>query len=262
MNIKIATWNVNSVRLRENHICAVLTDYEPDIICLQELKASIESVPTKKFEKLGYKHLVMRGQKGYNGVAIISRIPLVEVGSHDYCLKGDARHICARLPNGVEIQNFYVPAGGDIADRELNQKFRHKLDFLKEMQIIFKRKKLSKTILVGDLNIAPLENDVWNHRQLTKVVSHTPGEIEALKLVQDAGNFVDITRKDLPEGLLYSWWSYRSPNWKVSDRGRRLDHIWATADISNNGHSSFILKEVRSWERPSDHVPVFAEFDL
>ena len=262
MKIKIATWNINSIRLRENHVCSLLTDYEPDIICLQELKAPIESVPTKKFIELGYKYLVIRGQKGYNGVAIISRIPIVDVGSHDYCLKGDARHVCARLPNGVEIQNFYIPAGGDLADREFNKKFEHKLDFLEEMAINFNNSQLSKTILVGDLNIAPLENDVWNHKQLTKVVSHTPVEIEALKRVISTGDFVDITRKDLPEGLLYSWWSYRSPNWRLSDRGRRLDHIWATSDIASKSHSSFILKEARSWERPSDHVPVFAEFDL
>jgi exodeoxyribonuclease-3 len=195
-------------------------------------------------------------------VAIISRIPLLDAGHCDYCLKGDARHVTARLPNGVEIQNFYIPAGGDIADRALNEKFGHKLDFLSEMTTNFQNKKLSKTILVGDLNIAPLDKDVWNHKQLVKVVSHTPVEIDALKLVQTAGGFVDITRKDLPEGLLYSWWSYRSPNWSVSDRGRRLDHIWATSDIASKGHSSFILKEARSWVRPSDHVPVFAEFDL
>jgi exodeoxyribonuclease-3 len=262
MKIKIATWNVNSIRLRENHVCSVLAKYGPDIICLQELKASTDSVPTKKFEKLGYKYVVIRGQKGYNGVAIISRIPIVDMGYQDYCLKGDSRHITARLPNGVEIQNFYIPAGGDIADRELNEKFGHKLDFLNEMRKTFLEKKLSKTILVGDLNIAPMENDVWSHRQLTNVVSHTPVEIVALRSVMSAGDFVDITRKDLPEGLLYSWWSYRSPNWIISDRGRRLDHIWATSDIAPKGHSSFILKESRSWERPSDHVPVFAEFDL
>ena len=262
MKIKIATWNINSIRLRENHVCSVLADYAPDIICLQELKAATESVPTKKFEDLGYKYLVIRGQKGYNGVAIISRIPIVDTGHFDYCLKGDARHVSALLPNGVEIQNFYIPAGGDIADRKLNMKFGHKLDFLSEMKANFREKKLVKTILVGDLNIAPLENDVWNHKQLTKVVSHTPIEIDALKSVLMAGDFIDITRKDLPDGLLYSWWSYRSPNWVTSDRGRRLDHIWATRDIAMKSHSSFILKDARSWERPSDHVPVFAEFDL
>ena len=145
---------------------------------------------------------------------------------------------------------------------KLNEKFGYKLDFLDEMKTNFEKSKLSKTILVGDLNIAPLANDVWNHKQLRNVVSHTDTEIDALAKVAKAGDFVDITRKDIPDGPLYSWWSYRSPNWIRSDRGRRLDHIWATRDIAHKGHSSFILKEARSWVKPSDHVPVFAEFDL
>jgi len=262
MRIKIATWNINSIRLREDHVCSVLKQYQPDILCLQELKSSTENVPTKKFDDLGYKYRVIRGQKAYNGVAIISRIPLSNDGYHDYCSKGDSRHISARLSNGVKIQNFYVPAGGDIADREENEKFAHKLDFLEEMKVNFRKIKLSKTILVGDLNIAPLENDVWSHKQLSTVVSHTPVEIDALKKIAKEGNLVDITRQDIPDGSLFSWWSYRSPNWSISNRGRRLDHIWATSDIASKEHSSFILKETRSWERPSDHVPVFAEFDL
>ena len=262
MKVKIATWNINSIRLREDHVCELLRQKQPDILCLQELKSPTLSVPTRQFEHLGYKYRVLRGEKSYNGVAIISRMPLFDAHHHDYCSKGDARHVAARLSNGVEIQNFYVPAGGDIADRDQNDKFAHKLNFLDEMKTVFSKNSVSKTILVGDLNIAPLENDVWSHKQLSKVVSHTPIEIDALRKVAEAGNFVDITRKDIPNGLLYSWWSYRSPNWSASDRGRRLDHIWATSDIASHGHSSFIFKETRFWNRPSDHVPVFAEFDL
>ena len=262
MKIKIATWNINSIRLREVHVCKLLKKYKPDILCLQELKSPTQSVPVAKFEELGYVYTVVRGQKSYNGVAIISRVPLFEANHHDYCLKGDARHVTAKLSNGVKIQNFYVPAGGDIADKDENEKFAHKLEFLDEMKTNFIKNPLSKTILVGDLNIAPLDNDVWSHKQLSKVVSHTPVEIDALHKVAEAGNFVDITRKDIPNGLLYSWWSYRSPDWRASDRGRRLDHVWATSDIASQSHSSFILKEARSWDRPSDHVPVFAEFDL
>ena len=262
MKIKIVTWNINSIRLREDHVCNLIVQHQPDIICLQELKSITESVPINRFENLGYKYRIIRGQKSYNGVAIISRIPLTKTGYHDYCSKGDARHVFARLTNGVEIQNFYVPAGGDVADRDESEKFAHKLDFLQEMKKNFLEKRVSKTIIVGDLNIAPLNEDVWSHKQLTKVVSHTPIEIDALQQVAMSGDFVDITRKDIPKGLLFSWWSYRSPNWITSNRGRRLDHIWATKDIAFKSHSSFILKEARSWERPSDHVPVFAEFDL
>ena len=262
MNIKIATWNINSIRLREDHIYSVLVEHEPDIVCLQELKAPTQSVPLRRFESLGFIHNIVRGQKSYNGVAIISKIPFSKISHHDYCAKGDARHVCVRLRCGVEIQNFYIPAGGDTPDANENEKFAHKLDFLNEMKINFGKNKLSKTILVGDLNIAPFSNDVWNHKQLLKVVSHTPVETNALQKVAEAGGFVDVIRKDIPDGLLYSWWSYRSPNWRTSDRGRRLDHIWATKDIASNAHSSFILKEARSWRRPSDHVPVFTEFNL
>ena len=109
MKVKIATWNINSIRLREDHVCELLRQKQPDILCLQELKSPTLSVPTRQFEQLGYKYRVLRGEKGYNGVAIISRIPLFDAHHHDYCSRGDARHVSARLSNGVEIQNFYVP---------------------------------------------------------------------------------------------------------------------------------------------------------
>ena len=120
----------------------------------------------------------------------------------------------------------------------------------------------SKSILVGDLNIAPREDDVWDHKKLLKVVSHTPIEVEHLAAAQDAGNWVDITRQDIPDGKFYSWWSYRAKDWDAADKGRRLDHIWATDDISGTAHSSRLLRDARGWERPSDHAPLFASFDL
>ena len=124
------------------------------------------------------------------------------------------------------------------------------------------KEKPGRTVLVGDLNIAPLEDDVWSHRQLLKVVSHTPVEVGKLADLQSAAGWVDITRRHIPEGKLYSWWSYRARDWVASDRGRRLDHIWATPDIADVAHSSKILKKARGWPRPSDHAPVFAKFNL
>jgi exodeoxyribonuclease-3 len=106
------------------------------------------------------------------------------------------------------------------------------------------------------------EEDVWDHKKLLKIVSHTPQEIEALNVVKSSANWVDITRKDIPLGSLYSWWSYRARDWDAADKGRRLDHIWATSDIAKYGHESRILREVRGWDKPSDHAPVFASFDL
>ena len=234
----------------------------PDVLCIQEAKSPVEKIPTEGFASLGYPHMVARGQKGYNGVVILSKMPLEDVGHRDFCEKGDARHVAARLPNGVVVNNYYIPAGGDEPDREKNPKFGHKLDFLTEMKSWFTAEPPARSILVGDLNIAPREDDVWSHKQLLKVVSHTPIEVEHLEAAQNAGGWVDVTRKDIPEGLLYSWWSYRARDWDTANKGRRLDHVWATPDIAGASHSSRILRDVRGWEKPSDHAPVFATFDL
>ncbi|MCA1287256.1 exodeoxyribonuclease III [Salipiger bermudensis] len=262
MPFTLATWNINSVRLREALVCKLLTEEAPDVLCLQECKSPVEKIPMEAFRELGYGHVVARGQKGYNGVAILSKLPMRDMGDHDFAGLGHARHVAAELENGVTVQNFYVPAGGDVPDREVNEKFGQKLDYLAEMRDWFRAEVPKKSILVGDLNIAPREDDVWSHKQLLKVVSHTPVEVEALTETQEAGGWVDITRKDIPEGQLYSWWSYRARDWDAADKGRRLDHVWATPDIASAGHSSRVLRDARGWEKPSDHAPVFATFDL
>lgn len=262
MSFTIATWNINSVRLREPIVCKLLREEAPDVLCLQECKSPVDKIPTQGFADLGYEHMVARGQKGYNGVLILSKMPLEDAGGHDYVGMGHARHVAARLPNGVVVHNHYVPAGGDVADREVNEKFGQKMDYLAELRDQFHANAPEKSILVGDLNIAPFEDDVWDHKKLLKVVSHTPIEVAALAETQDAGGFVDITRADIPEGKLYSWWSYRARDWDVADKGRRLDHIWATKDIATAAHSSRIFREARGWEKPSDHAPLFATFDL
>ena len=262
MAFTIATWNINSVRLREPLVKKLLASEGPDILCLQECKSPVEKIPTEGFAELGYRHMVARGQKGYNGVAILSRLPIEDAGDTDYANLGHARHVAARLDNGVTIHNFYVPAGGDVPDRKVNEKFGQKLDYLTEMRDAFRADRPKKSILVGDLNIAPREDDVWNHKQLLKVVSHTPIEVEHFGETQDAGGWVDVTRQDIPDGPLFSWWSYRSPDWAAADKGRRLDHIWASKDISNSAHGSRVLRAARGWEKPSDHAPVFATFDL
>jgi exodeoxyribonuclease III len=262
MAFTIATWNINSVRLREALVLQFLGAEAPDILCLQECKSPVESIPLAGFQALGYRYLVARGQKGYNGVAILSKLPVMDAGGRDFVGMGHARHVAARLESGLVIHNCYVPAGGDIPDRELNAKFGQKLDFLTEMRDWFRWEKPNSAILVGDLNIAPREDDVWSHKQLLKIVSHTPVEVEHLLAAQDAGSWIDVTRKDLPTGLLYSWWSYRSSDWDAADKGRRLDHIWATPDVAGAAHGSRILRAMRGWEGPSDHVPVMATFDL
>ena len=261
MSVTICTWNINSVRLREPIVMKLLAEEAPDVLCLQECKSPVEKIPTEGFASLGYRHMVARGQKGYNGVAILSKLPLSDAGHRDFCQKGDARHVAARLENGMTIHNFYVPAGGDVADRAVNEKFGHKLDFLTEMRDWFHEKQPEKAVLVGDLNIAPREDDVWDHKKLLKVVSHTPIEVEHLAETQNSARWIDITRQDIPDGRLYTWWSYRARDWDAADKGRRLDHIWATPDIAGTAHSSRVLRDARGWEKPSDHAPLFATFD-
>ena len=262
MAFSLATWNINSVRLRADLVLKLMTEEAPDVLCLQECKSPVDKIPSETFAEAGYAHMVARGQKGYNGVAILSKLPMKEVGSQDFAALGHARHVAGQLENGVIIHNFYVPAGGDVADRDVNEKFGQKLDYLTDMRDWFHAERPSKAILVGDLNIAPREDDVWDHKKLLKVVSHTPIEVDHLAETQEAGSWVDVTRKDIPEGQLYTWWSYRAADWDAADKGRRLDHIWASADIAQAGHGSRVLRAARGWEKPSDHAPVFAQFDL
>lgn len=262
MPFTLATWNINSVRLREGLVARLLAEQAPDVLCLQECKTPVETFPAQAFGDLGYVHRVARGQKGYNGVAILSKLPLQDAGDIDFAGLGQARHVAARLPDGTVVHNCYVPAGGDIPDRAQNEKFGQKLDYLTHLRDWARAERPRRSILVGDLNIAPREDDVWDHRALLKIVSHTPVEVDHLAAAQEAGGWVDVTRRDIPAGRLYSWWSYRAADWNAADKGRRLDHIWATPDIAGAAHGSRILRDARGWEGPSDHVPVFATFDL
>ncbi len=266
-SLRVATWNINSLRLRVGLLDKLVEALRPDVICLQETKVPDPLFPAEALLPLGYPHTVFRGMKGYNGVAILSRVPLELLDvAPDWCGKGDCRHVAAslRTPDGpVELHNFYVPAGGDVPDRVENPKYGHKLDFIAEARLWFAgRSRLSRTVLVGDLNIAPMEHDVWSHKQLRNVVSHTPAETEGLDAWMNAG-FVDAVRHFVPaEQKLYSWWSYRNQDWKASDRGRRLDHIWVTPDLEAGLRSQTILRDARDWPRGSDHVPVCVEMEV
>ena len=261
--VKIASWNINSVRLRLPLLTYIITKYNFDIICLQETKTRDEFFPEKELRELGYPYVLYRGEKSYNGVAILSKIEIKEDFFWDMCTKGDKRHIAVKLENDVVLHNFYVPAGGDIPDPEINEKFAHKLAFVDEMQERLIKDKQGKAIIVGDFNIAPLEHDVWSHKQLLKIVSHTPIEVEKLNSLKNSINWVDSHRYFVPEDeKLYSWWSYRSKDWRKSDRGRRLDHIWVTDNLSCNLQKANIYKETRGFEQPSDHCVISIELEL
>jgi exodeoxyribonuclease-3 len=265
MTLSLATWNINSVRLRMPIVEKFLDEKQPDILCLQETKCQDDLFPAEPFAARGYVHQAIHGQKSYNGVAILSRLPLAEIDSRDLCGVGHARHISAVFEAGgkvIRLHNFYVPAGGDEPDREANPKFGHKLDFVEEMKLLHSEAEAGRSsILVGDLNIAPLEHDVWSHKQLLKIVSHTPIETEGLTEAMRKGNWLDLMRQHTPEPTkLYTWWSYRSADWSAADKGRRLDHVWSSHDLGPHLETIEILREARGWDKPSDHVPVMARF--
>ncbi len=266
MTIKITTWNINSVRLRAQLVADYLAEDRPDVLCLQEIKCLPEQFPTQVFIDAGYPHIEISGQKAYHGAATISKIPMERIDTA-FCPLGHARHVSTRLmtPDPFELHNFYVPAGGDIADPVANPKFQHKLDFLAAMHVYFKQRFAegdAGQVAVGDMNIAPHENDVWSHKQLLKVVSHTPQEVKILTDLIAAHDFTDCSRFFADDDeKLYSWWSYRAKDVMASNKGRRLDHIWVSPKLRGAvkkagpaGHA--ILADWRTKIKPSDHVPM------
>jgi len=264
--MKIATWNINSVRHRIGLVTRFLRAAQPDVLALQETKVTNDLFPAAPLKALGYVHQAVHGQKAYHGVAVLSRLPFRETRSEDFCREGHARHVAVTFETGLELHNFYVPAGGDIPDPKANPKFDHKLHFLGGMERFFARlrhRRGDPVMLLGDLNIAPLENDVWSHRQLLDVVSHTPAETRLLGEVQAAFDWTDATRSVVPpEEKIYSWWSYRAQDWDASDRGRRLDHVWLSPGLKGALRSHTILRKMRGWQKASDHVPVVVELDV
>lgn len=262
--LRIASWNINSVRARLDIVERYLREDAPDILCLQETKVIDGMFPEGLFRQLGYRHMMVNGQPMHHGVAIVSKVPLRNKRVEDWQANGEARHVGAEFTvdsgSTVRLDNVYVPAGGEFPDLENNPKFGQKLEFLGRM-IDWSARLEGPTILTGDFNVAPLEQDVWSHKQLINVVSHTPVEIDLLAKLKMAGHWVDIARHFVdPSQKLYSWWSYRAQDWEASDRGRRLDHMWVTPNLQANAVSHQVDKKCRSWGKPSDHAPIVTEF--
>ncbi len=262
--LKIASWNINSVRLRADLVSRFVNAAAPDVVCLQEIKCRDGEFPISAFKNMGLRYLHVVGQKGWHGVAIASKHKLEPV-ELSLCPNKEARAAAVRV-KGVEIHNLYVPAGADVPDPAANPKFKHKLDFLDQMRAYYAaRRGKGPLVVVGDLNVAPGEFDVWSHKQLLDVVSHTPQETTRLDAIRDEGGFIDIARQHHPAPeKVFTWWSYRSPDWRVNNRGRRLDHIWASTDLAPASRAEAFQIHVpcRNWERPSDHVPLVAGFKI
>jgi len=268
MKLRIVTWNVNSVRLRADHVARFVAEHQPDVICMQEIKCRDGEFPTNAFIQMGLPHLAIKGQKGWHGVATASRLPIEPGPVLDLCKRGEAREVSAVI-GGVEIHNFYIPAGGDVPDREVNPKFDHKLDFFDRLAVkMGARDPKAPIVITGDLNVAPGEHDVWNHKYMSKIVSHTPLEIEAMATLKASLGFTDLVREAIPDPQkLFSWWSYRAADFRASGRGLRLDHLWGSPAVTLAAQKAApitakVHDDVRAWERPSDHAPVSVDLML
>ena len=264
-SLKIVSWNINSVRLRAPNVEAFVAAEQPDVICLQETKCQDGEFPEKAFREMGLPHLVLNGQKGgHHGVAIASRLPIERIEAPDLCRHGHSRVIAAKVA-GVEIHNIYLPAGGDEPNADTNDKFAHKLDFLERLGPGYKKQTTTPRVLVGDLNVAPHENDVWSHKQMLKIISHTPGETERLEDSRSQARFADIGRLAVDDHQkLYSWWSSRAKDWAKSNRGRRLDHIWMNpAALPDTQLDTYRVHLAwRGGWKPSDHAPISVEMKV
>lgn len=273
MTLSVASWNVNSVRKRLDGLKALAEENGPDVICLQETKVVDDLFPADDIAAMGYPHQAIHGIKGYNGVAILSKLPLEHVETAEWCGKADGRHIYCRLtPAGgrgdglppIEVHSLYVPAGGDVPDPLKNPKFAHKLDFITELTHWWTargpadaRKGTPARILAGDFNVAPLPSDVWSHERLKNIITHTEIEITHLDALRRAGRWIDAVRELIPpDDPVFTWWSYRARDWAEADKGRRLDHIWVSDELQGMLRGVEILRHARDWDPPSDHVPV------
>lgn len=247
-------------------LARLIKEQQPDVICLQETKVQDHLFPAQEIADMGYPHQAIHGMKSYNGVAILSRHPLLNPVHMDWCEREDCRHIFANVDTQsalgeIEVHCLYVPAGGDIADPLTNPKFAHKLDFIDAQTHWWAARGREDSglpkFLLGDFNIAPLTSDVWSHAKLKNTITHTEIEIQRLQNMQKAGRWVDIMRWFLGDDEeAFTWWSYRASDWRAVNKGRRLDHIWASQTAASYVKSIDILRDTRNWAPASDHVPV------
>ncbi len=255
--LKIATWNINGINSRLQHVVDWCTKNEPDVLCLQELKCVDSRFPLQKLRATGFPYIEFHGEKAYNGVAILSKHPIDDVQKN---FAGDAqdapRRLIAGTIDGVRIVNVYVPHGTALG----TDKFTFKLDWLARLREYFDDNfdVDDDVILSGDLNVAPHELDVWKPSLWKDKTHFSKPEREAILNLKRWG-FVDVFRQlndDLKE---FSWWSNFHHDFE-KDRGLRIDHIWASPPLAEACSDCWIDKEPRALEKPSDHAPVVAEF--
>ncbi len=254
----LATWNVNSIKVRLPQLLKWLESTKPDVVCLQETKITDDKFPKKELEAAGF-NLAFHGERTYNGVAILSRslMTSVHLGLPESPLPVQPRLIKAEIDN-VVVVNVYIPNGSSVG----SDKFIYKMRWLEALRnfLVTVHQPTERLVICGDFNVAPTDEDVFNADLADGQVMFTDQEKDALRAIKDWG-FTDTFRMHVPGGGHYSWWDYRQGAFR-RNMGWRIDHIWATEPLAKTCKTAWIDKEPRKLEQPSDHTPVLAEFVL
>jgi exodeoxyribonuclease-3 len=255
--VKIATWNVNSMNVRQGHVIEWLRAHEPDVLVLQEIKQLTEKFPADALREIGYESLVS-GQKTYNGVAVVSRAPACDPVTDFPGFEDPQRRILAATIGDIRIVNLYVPNGSEVG----SEKYDYKLNWLASLRefLAAELEVHDKLVVLGDFNIAPADADVYDPEKWGDAILCSPRERAALRHLLDLG-LTDVFRKfEHPEGT-FSWWDYRAAGFR-RNAGLRIDLILTNDIMTKRCNASYVDKEPRAWERPSDHAPVVAEFTV
>lgn len=255
--MKIATWNVNSLNVRLAQVCEWLQSAEPDVLVLQEIKQLTEKFDAEAFAKLGYES-VASGQKTYNGVATLARSALTDVVTDIPEFDDEQRRVLATTIDGVRVLNLYVPNGQSVG----SEKYQYKLSWLAAVRqwLEAELKRHDKLVVLGDFNIAPDDRDVHDPEKWGEDILCSPAERAALQSIQALGLHDVFRQFDQPEAT-FSWWDYRAAGFR-RNAGLRIDLILASDNLAENCAASYIDREPRTWERPSDHTPAIAEFRM
>ncbi|MBA3660096.1 MAG: exodeoxyribonuclease III [Gammaproteobacteria bacterium] len=255
--MKIATWNINSLRVRLPHVISWLQQVRPDILALQETKITNDCFPFDELKVLGYE-VIASGQRTYNGVAILSRLPISQCVVDLPDITDPQRRVLCATIGDLRILNLYIPNGEGIT----SPKYEYKLKWLRSLDTFLKTELADhpKMVVLGDFNIAPEEIDVYNPKRWQGKVLFSPPERESFRRLLDAG-FADCFRTLYPEERKFSWWDYRLQAFPRG-WGLRIDHILASNSLIKQCIKCEIDQAPRAWERPSDHAPVLAEFRL